>query len=214
MGLSNYYERGTAVLASPNTQTVFNANVGSGTLYLNGSEGSSTWSSATELNAFTGTAINAANGLSTTTTLGAVAVVAGTGNAANGKSISFKFSMTGKKDLQISFAGQRTTTGFASLVWEWSANGTTWSPIGTISSGTTAGTLASSFAISGVLSLPTVTGLNGATTAYVRATFSGATTSTGNNRLDNFRFMASADSGGRGRRSASLARVRGRWDPA
>ena len=68
---------GTAVLASPNTQTVFNANVGAGTLYLNGSEGSSTWASATELNAFTGTAINAANGLSTTTTLGAVAVVGG-----------------------------------------------------------------------------------------------------------------------------------------
>ena len=189
---------GTAVLASPNTQTVFNANVGSGTLYLNGSEGSSAWASATELNAFSGTAINASNGLSTTTTLGAVAVLGGTGNAANGKSISFKFSMTGKKDLQISFAAQRTSTGFVSLVWEWSANGTTWSPIGTISSGTTAGTLASSFATSGVLSLPTVTGLNRATTAYVRATFSGATAASGNARLDNFRFMASADSGGTG----------------
>lgn len=189
---------GTAVLASPNTQTVFNANVGSGTLYLNGSEGSSPWASSTELNAFTGTAVNASNGLSTSTTLGAVAVLGGTGNAANGKSISFKFSMTGKKDLQISFAAQRSTTGFASLVWEWSANGTTWSPIGTISSGTTAGTLASSFATSGVLSLPTVTGLNRATTAYVRATFSGATAASGNARLDNFRFMASADSGGTG----------------
>jgi hypothetical protein len=189
---------GTAVLASPNTQVVFNANVGSGALYLNGLEGSSSWASATELNAFTGTAINAANGLSTTTTSGAVAVLGGTGNAANGKSISFKFSMTGKKDLQISFAAQRTTTGFTSLVWEWSANGTTWSPIGTINSGTTAGTLASSFATSGVLSLPTVTGLNRATTAYVRATFSGATAASGNVRLDNFRFMASADSGGTG----------------
>ena len=101
---------GTAVLASPNTQTLFSANVGTGTLYLNGSEGSSTWASATELNAFTGTAINAANGLSTTTTLGAVAVVGGTGNAANGKSISFwsyeilsklRYLLTGSTDLRL-----------------------------------------------------------------------------------------------------------------
>ena len=188
---------GTAVVASPNTQTLFSANVGSGTLYLNGSEGSSTWASATELNGFAGTATNAVNGLSTVTTSpSALALLGGTGNAANGKSISFKFSMTEKKDLQISFAGQRSSSGFASLVWEWSANGTTWSPIGTISSGTTTGTMTTKFANSGVLSLPTVTGLNGATTAYVRATFSGATGSSGNNRLDNIRFMASADSGG------------------
>ena len=96
---------GTAVVASPNTQTLFSANVGSGTLYLNGSEGSSTWASATELNGFVGTATNAVNGLSTVTTSpSALALLGGTGNAANGKSISFKFSMTEKKDLQISFA--------------------------------------------------------------------------------------------------------------
>ena len=46
---------GTAVAASPNTPTLFNANVGSGALYLNGSEGSSAWLAATELNAFGGT---------------------------------------------------------------------------------------------------------------------------------------------------------------
>jgi hypothetical protein len=182
---------GTAVVASPNTQTIFSANVGSGTLYLNGSEGSSAWTSATELNAFGGTATNAVNGLSTVTTSpSALALLGGTGNAANGKSISFKFSMTGKKDLQISFAGQRTATGFTTQVWEYSANGTTWSPVGTISSGTTTGTMTTSFANSGVLSLPTITGLDTAATAYVRVTFSGATAASGNSRIDNFRFMA------------------------
>jgi hypothetical protein len=188
---------GTAVLASPNTQTVFNANVGSGTLYLNGSEGSSSWASATELNAFGGTATNAVNGLSSVTTSpSALAVLGGTGNAANGKAISFKFSMTGKKDLQISFAAQRTSTGFSTLVWEFSTNGATWTSIGTISSGSAAGTLATSFATSGVLSLPTVTGLDNVSNAFVRLTFSGATASSGNNRLDNFRFMASPVGGG------------------
>ena len=182
---------GTAVVASPNTQTIFSANVGSGTLYLNGSEGSSAWTSATELSAFGGTATNAVNGLSTVTTSpSALALLGGTGNAANGKSISFKFSMTGKKDLQISFAGQRTATGFTTQVWEYSANGTTWSPVGTISSGTTTGTMTTSFANSGVLSLPTITGLDTAATAYVRVTFSGATAASGNSRIDNFRFMA------------------------
>lgn len=34
---------GTAVLAATNTPTVFNANVGSGTLYMNGTNGSSSW---------------------------------------------------------------------------------------------------------------------------------------------------------------------------
>ena len=89
---------GTAVLASPSTPTVFNANVGNGTLYLNGTEGSSSWAAATELAGFAGTAINASNGLTTTTTSpAALAVLGGTGNAANGKSVSFKFSMAGKK---------------------------------------------------------------------------------------------------------------------
>jgi hypothetical protein len=104
---------GTAILASTNTQTQFNANVGTGVLYLNGTEGSSSWVSASELNAFAGTSVNATNGLSSVTTSpAALAVVGGATNSttptppANGKSISFKFSMTGKKDLQISLSAQ------------------------------------------------------------------------------------------------------------
>jgi hypothetical protein len=102
--------------------------------------------------------------------------------------------MVGKKDLQISFAAQRSSSGFSSQLWEYSTNGSTWSSIGTLIGGTTAGTIRDSFANTGVLSLPTVTGLDGAATAYVKVTFTGATSSSGNNRLDNFRFMASAGS--------------------
>ena len=64
---------GTATAAAPNTPKQYTANFGSGGLFLNGQNGSSDWfvpatgSTATELNAFTGTAINAGTGFSTTT---------------------------------------------------------------------------------------------------------------------------------------------------
>lgn len=187
---------GTAVAAAPNTPTLFNANVGSGVLYLNGSEASSSWLTASELSAFGGTAVNAGAGMSTNTTSPAsLALLGGTGNAANGKSAVFKFSMVGYTSLSISLAAQRTSTGFTNQVWEWSTNGTTWNTIGSLSSGTNAGTLASSFNTSGVLTLPTTTGLDNASNALVRVTFSGATASSGNNRLDNIQFVATSSSG-------------------
>jgi hypothetical protein len=185
---------GTAVAASPNTPTLFNANVGSGALYLNGSEGSSAWLAASELNAFGGTSTNAGPGMSTnTTTPAALAVLGGTSNAANGKFVVFKFSMTGYANLAISFAAQRTSSGFSSQLWEWSTNGSTWNTIGSIASGTTTGSLTTSFATSGVIVLPTTTGLDNAATAYVRVTFAGASAASGNNRLDNIQFVATSN---------------------
>jgi autotransporter-associated beta strand protein len=183
---------GTAVVASPSTPKVYVANFGTGTLYLDGTQGSSDWLQATELNAFSGSSINATNGLSTTTTSpAALAVLGGTSNAANGKSAVFKFSMTGYQDLVISLAAQRTSTGFTTQAWEFSTDGTSYTSIGSLAGGSAAGTIASSFTTSGVLTLATVTGLNNASTAYVRVTFTGATAASGNNRLDNFQFNAS-----------------------
>jgi hypothetical protein len=43
-----------------------------------------------------------------------------------------------------------------------------------------------------VLTLNNITGLNGATDAYLRLTVSGATNVNGNNRLDNIQFNATA----------------------
>ncbi|MFM9024421.1 MAG: autotransporter-associated beta strand repeat-containing protein, partial [Planctomycetaceae bacterium] len=189
---------GTAVAASPSTPKLYVANFGSGTLYLNGSEGSSNWfvpasgSTDTELNGFAGSNVNTAAGFSTTTTSpAALAVVSGSANAANGKFAVFKFSMTGYQDLVISLSAQRTATGFATQVWEFSTDGTTYSSIGSLLGGSTAGTIRDSFVNTGTLTLPTVTGFNNATNAFVRVTFTGATTTTGNNRLDNIQFNAS-----------------------
>jgi hypothetical protein len=184
---------GTAVAASPATPKVYVANVGDGTLYLDGTQGSSNWLQASELSAFTGTNVNATNGLSSiTTSPAALAVLGGTSNAANGKSMVFKFDMTGLKDLAVTFSAQRTGTGFASQVWETSTNGTSWSSWGSFVGGTTAGTIRDSFANTGILSLATTSALDNAAAAYVRVTFTGATSASGNNRLDNFQFDAVA----------------------
>ncbi|NDC76134.1 hypothetical protein EBZ70_12880 [bacterium] len=114
--------------------------------------------------------------------------VANSGNyTANGKSGVFKVSMTNYKDLSISFASIRTSSGFTSLAWEVSTNGTNWTSAGTLVSGTTAGTITTSWS---VLSLSTITAVNNAATAYVRFTVSGATAQSGNLKIDNVAFNA------------------------
>ena len=176
---------GTAVLASPSTPTQYTANFGSGTMYLNGTNGSSTWvSSATaslnQLTGFAGTTVNAGAGFATTTT--APACLAPLNMSANGKAITFLVDMTGYSNLVISYATQKTGTGFSTQTWEYSTNGTSWNAIQVVSS------IPTSFATQ---TLSTVTGLNNVSTAYVRLTLTGATAAAGNNRIDNIQFNAS-----------------------
>ncbi|MEN9336980.1 MAG: hypothetical protein RLZZ500_1967, partial [Bacteroidota bacterium] len=174
---------GTAAVVSPNSPTAYVANVGSGNLYLNGTNSSSSWAAATELNAFAGTANNAGTGMSSVTTSPAcLGLLGGTSNAANGKSIVFKVSMTGYKDLVVTYSTQRSGTGFNSQAWDVSTNGTSWT---SVTSFTT--TIPSTF---GTLTLPTITGVNNAATVYLRLTVTGATAAAGNNRIDNVQITA------------------------
>ena len=178
---------GTAALASPNTPTVFSANVGSGTIYLDGTNGSSSWLQSTELNSFTGSDLNAggSTGLSTvTTTPACLALVS---SAANGKSIVLKFSMTNYQNLVVSYANRVSSSGFDSQLWETSTNGSTWTSTQTITSAT------NGFAVQ---TLGTITALNGADNAYLRITFTGAISTQGNNRLDNIQLNASSTTPG------------------
>lgn len=190
---------GTATAASPSTPKVYTANFGSGTLYFDGSNGSSNWfvpasgSTGTELNAFTGTSVNTAGTtLSTVTSGGALAVVGGASNAANGKYAVFKFNMSGYSDLVVSYTGQTSnlTSSFQNQTWEYSADGSNWTLLQTISAGSTAGTMQTSFVNTGVLTLQTITALNNDSEVFLRTSFSGATTSTSNWRLDNVQFNA------------------------
>ena len=178
---------GTALVAAPNTPKQITANFGSCGLFLDGQNGSSDWfvpatgTTNTELNAFTGTAINAGAGFSTTTS--GAAALALLNNTANGKSAVFRFSMAGFQDLVVSYATQRTSTGFSSQAWSFSTDGLNWTDHQTISG------LPTSFATQ---TLGSITGLNGATDAYLRLTVSGASTANGNNRIDNIQFNATA----------------------
>jgi hypothetical protein len=178
---------GTALAAAPNTPKQITANFGSGGLFLDGQNGSSDWfmpatgSTNTELTAFGGTAANAGTGFSTTTS--GAAALALVNNTANGKSAVFRFSMAGFQDLVVSYATQRTNTGFTAQAWSFSTDGLNW---------TDHQSVVPPPAPFGVLTLNNITGLNGATDAYLRLTVSGATNANGNNRLDNIQFNATA----------------------
>ncbi len=175
---------GTACVVAPSTPTLFNANFGVGTLYLNNTNGSSTWVTATtgnELSSFGGTAVNAGTNFSVVTS--GTAALALLNTTANNKTIVFKFSMTGLKDLVVSYATQRTSTGFTSQKWETSTNGTTWTTAETVS------TVPTAYAAQ---TLATITALDNAANAYLRLTVSGCTSAAGNNRLDNVQLNAAA----------------------
>lgn len=172
---------GTAIGASPNTQKVFTANAGTGTLFLDGTNGSSDWSQASQLNAFSGSNLNASQfGLSTVT--GGAASLALVNQTANTKSIVFKFSMAEFLGVNVSYATQRTATGFTSQAWAWSTDGISWTDAGTITA------IPASF---GVRDLSPLSELNGAPEAYLRLTVDGCTSASGNNRLDNVVLLSS-----------------------
>jgi len=174
--------RGTAASAAPNSPLSYTANFGSGTIYLDGSNGSSIWTSLLsnpEVTAFAGTAVNAGAGFSTTTTSPACLALAN--SSANSKKVAFKFSMSGLKDLVVSYASQGTGTGFSTHSWETSVDGTNWLPAQSITS------VPSAFATT---TLTTIASLNNSATAYLRLTVTGASSASGNNRLDNIQLNA------------------------
>ena len=173
---------GTAAAAAPNTPKLYKSNAGVGTMYLDGTNGSSDWAQATQLNAFTGTGLNATgtaaggNGLDPATS--ATSSIALVGSAANGQSVTFKFSMAAVQGVTLSYATRTSnaTTGFTTHQWAYSINGVDWTDIDVVTPFTT------SFAVK---SLAPLTAIDGAADAYLKCTFSLATSTTSNNRLDN-----------------------------
>ena len=171
---------GTAVLASPDTPTTFVANFGEGSLFLNGSNGSSSWG-ATQLNGFSGTVENVGPGFSTETS--PPAALALVNESANGQFAVFRVDMSYLEDLAVSYATQRTNTGFDTQAWSFSTDGVNWTTLGTIAD------IPSDFE---TRSLSSTSGLDGTATAFVRLQVDGASSANGNNRLDNIQFNANA----------------------
>ncbi len=176
---------GTVIVASPNTPKVFTSNFGLGTIYLDGTRGASDWvttASGNEISGFAGTNVNAGPGFSTVTT--SPSSLALLNQTANGKSATFAFSMAGFQNLVVSYATQRTATGFDAHVWEYSLDGT-----GFVALQSIAGNLPSAYA---TVTLNSTSVLDNSATAYLRLTLTGASSAAGNNRFDNIQFNASA----------------------
>lgn len=115
---------------------------------------------------------------------GSALAVVGQNN--NAHYITFNLSMTGYQDLSLGFDTRGTSTGFSTGTWSYSTNGTTFTTLPGVNTATT------STSFSGkTVDFSAITQLDGAANVYIRYTLSGATSTNGNNRLDNVVFTAS-----------------------
>jgi hypothetical protein len=163
----------TAVVAN------FGLQAGTAALYADGTNGSSLWIPGPELDAFTGTLLNdprldgsAIAGLS-------YCPRGGVDLSANGKSIVIKFSMDGYLDPVLTFATRGSSTGFNSHQWAWSTDNIIYTDFDTNTANTSTAFLVRT------VDMSDINELDQAPEVYLRITFDGATSATGNNRLDN-----------------------------
>ncbi|RYZ16162.1 MAG: hypothetical protein EOP49_52080, partial [Sphingobacteriales bacterium] len=167
-----------ATATSPSTPTSVTANLGAqsgtATLFANGTNGSSSWTQASELDAFAGITLNDPR----TTPVAGVSY-SPLNSSANGKSMVIRFSMTGFQNPILTFATRGTNQGFSTHQWAWSTNGTTFTNFGT-NTANTSGTF-----LLRTLDMSAINALDNAATVYLRVTFTGANNAGGNNRIDN-----------------------------
>lgn len=153
--------------------TTIAATTGTGTLSLTGFLGN--------VDDFTGTSVNSIP--PNTPGEESLSLIAGAGLIGNGGYLQFEFSMAGRTNLGVSYATQRTATGFNANQWSYSTDGVNFTDFGSTINPTTGYSLIG----------PIVTNaLDNVATAYLRYTLNGATNATGNNRLDNIRLEYNA----------------------
>jgi hypothetical protein len=104
----------------------------------------------------------------------------GTGTVNNGRDLTFNVSTVGFANIVVSFATQGTSTGFNNNQFQYSLDGTTF-----VNFGSPYVPAAAFGSIPVVFSLTSIAGLNNNPNAAFRIIFGGATSSTGNNRIDN-----------------------------
>ena len=110
----------------------------------------------------------------------ALSLQGGTGNANNGRNITFNVSTLGFSNIVVSFATQGTSTGFNSNQFQYSLDGISFINFG---SPYIPATAFGSVPI--IFSLAAIAGLNDNPNAAFRIVFNGASSSTGTNRIDN-----------------------------
>lgn len=110
----------------------------------------------------------------------ALSLQGGTSNANNGRNITFNISTLGFQNIVVSLATQGTSTGFNSNQFQYSIDG-----VNFIDFGAPYAPATSFGSVPVVFSLAAIADLNNNPNAAFRIVFNGATSSTGNNRLDN-----------------------------
>ncbi len=179
-------------LGTLNDAYPFAANQGAGNITTNFTLNTVAGTTATntgDLGTFGGTSLNALFPDDTTSTGavgGSLALRAGNGSAAvtnNGKFVQFNISTVGiTSGLALTYATQKTGTGFATQAWSFSTDGISFTPLASV-------TPQSSFLNNGTNVISTISipdlAAYGVANLNVRVTFSGATNGGGNNRIDN-----------------------------
>lgn len=166
------------------TTTVISAECGVGTIYADGTHGSSVWNDTTNANAagiyFLNAGTAPANNLCEVTSAGKS--MQATGSVNNDSSWVYVVSTVDMANIEVSFNARRSSTGFTTLTWSHSTNGTTWVVDTAI---TNLATTTSNFANVRSFSLPS--SADDQEVLYIKLTFSGATAVAGNCRTDNIR---------------------------
>ena len=101
--------------------------------------------------------------------------------SANNKSFVLNFSTQGFYDISLTFALRRSGTGFKKLTWSWSIDGVNYEPL---QNGVLQIVGDGEYKISG-LDLQHLSEVDNCENLYLRAQLSGATSATGNLRIDN-----------------------------
>lgn len=133
----------------------------------------------TKVDSFSGTTLNDLGGSGTSG--GSFSFI---GPTNNGASSVFTVPTTGYSDILVSWAQRGTSTGYTSRTFEYSTDGgSNWTNIGAFTG--SAGALSSTWATV-ALDLSAVSSLDNNANAMFRITYDGASSSSGNNRWDNF----------------------------
>jgi hypothetical protein len=158
------------------------ADVGAGSLTLQNFDMTLNAAGAyTYIQSFGGSTINAEAGFPAG---GSLSPQGGAALSNNGMSIQLNVSTLGYENIVLSWACQRTATGFDTVKVSYAANGIDFVNFSSIA-------VPSSYALRSV-NLSSIPGLNNNPNAAFRFTLSGASNATGNNRYDNIRVAGTA----------------------
>lgn len=106
----------------------------------------------------------------------------------NGGVIDLAVDFTGFENPVISFAVRGTSTGFNSGTWSYSIDGGAFTPVTSVNTATTSTTFSTA-----TVDLSSYNDLDGTDNVILRYTLSGATSSGGNNRIDNLLIEATSN---------------------